>query len=199
MSRRIIQLGAISFLLIGLVFSSGSAFAYWQDVTVSRNVEVVTIGDPVQITLSTVQSIDESLALVPKGYAYAEGLIEEAQFIYEVGVSRELLTTVDLNISIFNILIGNDDTYSHLVDIEVMGNDDQATIDIENDLVTVFVIVKIIEPIDEAEALEKGYDLSRVNVENSVDAFYEIIGKDITFEVLFELQPKLEEGNNNFE
>jgi hypothetical protein len=199
MSRRIIQLGAIGFLMIGLVFTSGSAFAYWQDVTVSRTVEVVTIGEPVEITLSTVQSVDESLSLVPNGYAITEGLIEEALFIYEVGVSRELLTTVDLIISISNIYIGEDDTYSHLVDIEVMGQDDTATVDIENDLVTIYVVVKIIEPIDEEEAIEKGFDTSRVNVEDSVEAFYEIVGKEITFEVQFELQPKLEDSNNNFE
>lgn len=193
--RRVISLATISFLFVGLLFTSTSALAYWRDVTVSKDVEVVTIGEPVQLLVSDITG-DSSLRLVPEGYALTVGDVEEITLQYEIGVSRELLNTVDLHITVSDILINESDEYSHLVDIDILDFDDQATLDLYNDQITITVTIRLIEPIDEDEAVELGLDLERVNVEDSIAAFEAIKGQNVTFVLNFQIQQKQTTANN---
>lgn len=197
LSRRTIQLATLSFLVVGFLFTSSSAFAYWREVTVTRDVEIVTIGEPIEIVVTDVNQGTNDTQLVPQGYVIAVGDVEVVEFQYEIGVSRELLSTVNLHISVIDILIDDDDTYSHLVDIDILGFGEEAIIDLYNDVVTVIVTIRLIEPIDANEALTLGLDPSSVNVEDSVLAYESIKGQTISFSLQFELEQIQEISNNN--
>lgn len=192
LGRRTVTLAALSFLFVGFMFTSSSALAYWRDVTVSKEVEIVTIGEPIEIIVTDINDGNGSLRLVPAGYAISVGDVEEIELQYEISVSRELLNTVDLYITTYDILINDLDTYSHLVDISIMGFEDQVVLDLYNDTITITVLIRLIEPIDADEALEKGLDPSMVNVDDSVLAYEEIKGQIISFVLGFELQTKPE-------
>jgi hypothetical protein len=195
LSRRTIQLVTLGFLFIGFLFTTTSALAYWQEVTVTRDVEIVRIGEPVQILVNDINDDLSDVNLVPEGYMIAVGDVEQVQFQYEVGVSRELLTTVLLHVSTVDVLINNDDTYSHLVDIDIMGFGNSATLDLYNETITITITVRLIEPIDAEEAIERGLDASLVNVEDSVLAYETIRGQTITFALEFLLEATQELDN----
>lgn len=196
LSRRTIQLATLSFLMVGFLFTSTSALAYWREVTVTKDVEIVTIGEPIEILVNDINDTFNDIVLVPEGYIIAVGDVEYVEFQYEIGVSRELLTTVDLHVNPVNVLIGGDDTYSHLVEIDIMGFGETAILDLYNDTLTITVTVRLIEPIDAAEAAEEGLDPSLVNVEDSILAFETIKGQTITFSLRFMLEAKPELDNN---
>ena len=190
MRNRNLKIATILFFMIGVFFTSTSAFSYWREVTVTRDVELVQIGEPVQILIDDLNQNEELKQLVPFGYVYSTDQADLIVLEYEIGVSKELLNVVDLYINVENILIDGLDTYSHLVDIKIMNQDGQVVLDLYNSTITVTVEVTLIEPIDLQEAIELGLDLELVNVEDSVLAFESIKGKDITFTLNFELQTK---------
>jgi hypothetical protein len=191
MSRqRKLQLAIVLFLFIGLLLTTTSAFSYWREVTVSNDVEIITIGEPIDLLVTDLNTDPNTSRLVPSGYALYVGDVESQTLTYQVGVSRDLLNTVNLLISKGTVLIGGDATYGHLIQLDIMGMGESATIDLFNDVVTITVVVTLLEPIDEAEAIEKGLDLSLVNVEDSVAAYNAIKGQTVSFELLFELANK---------
>lgn len=191
LSRRTIQLATLSFLFIGFMFTTSSALAYWNEVTVTRDVEIVTVGEPIQIIVDNINDIGD-VQLVPEGYVISVGDVDKVEFQYEVSVSRELLATVNLHVNVVDVLINDEDTYSHLVDVDIMGFGNQAVMDLYNDTITLIVTIRIIEPIDADEALELGLDPSRVNVEDSVLAYESIQGQTISFALELHLEQKPE-------
>ena len=167
-----------------------SAFAFWRDVTVATEVEIITLGSPIEILVTDLSVSNDGLRLVPKGYAIAVGDVERIELYYNIGVSRELLNEVTLQVSINDILINNDDTYSQLVSIEVMGEANGADLDLFNDIIMITIVVELLEPIDLEEATAEGLDLNLVNVDDSLLAFETIKGQDITFAIRLELIQK---------
>ncbi|MCF7926195.1 MAG: hypothetical protein K9L74_01275 [Candidatus Izimaplasma sp.] len=195
-TRRFVQISTVAILLIGFIFTSGSAFAYWREVNVSRDVEIVKIGEPIEIIVDDIYS-ESNLHLVPEGYIISVQDVEEVQLEYEVSVSRELINTVNLNIRAVDILIDGSDTYSHLVDISIMGLGSEAQLDLFNEALTIYVTVRLEEPFDEEEVVGKNLDESLVNVEDSELAYQTITGKTITFTLNFELEVKEISSNDN--
>lgn len=202
LGRRTIQLATLSFLFVGFIFTTSSALAYWNEVTVTRDVEIVTVGEPIELIVDNINDIGD-VRLVPAGYVISVGDVDKVEFQYEVSVSRELLATVNLHANVSQVLINEDDTYSHLIDIDIMGFGNEAVMDLYNDTITLLVTIRIIEPIDAEEALELGLDASLVNVEDSVLAYESIKGQQISFTLeLFleqkpETQTETEPVNNN--
>ena len=184
------RIGTLVFLIVGFSFTMTSAFAFWREVTVTTEVEITTIGSPIEILVTDLSVSNDGLRLVPKGYAIAVGDVERIELYYNIGVSRELLNEVTLQVSINDILINNDDTYSQLVSIEVMGQEDGAELDLFNDIIMITIVVVLIEPIDLEEATAEGLDLSLVNVDDSLLAFETIRGQDISFTIELELIQK---------
>lgn len=180
----------ILILIVGLAFTITSAFAFWRDVTVTTDVEIVTLGSPIEIMVTDLNQNIEDLRLVPSGYAMAVGDVELIELSYDIGVSRELLNQVTLQVLINDILIDGSDEYSHLVKIHVMGEEGGVELDLFNDTITITVVVEILEPIDLEEAIIKGLDSNLVNVENSVEAYEAIQGKNISFAIALELKQK---------
>ncbi len=185
-----LSIALIVFLFVGFIFTTTSAFSYWQEVTVSNDVEIVNVGEPVEIVVTDLNTSPETVQLVPSGYAMKINDVEYVTLTYEVGVSQELLSTVNLIISSDNVLINDDDTYAHLIDIDIMEMGDEATVDLYNDSITITVVVRLTEPIDLQEANDKGLDPERVNVEDSVAAYNAIKGQNVSFELKFELESK---------
>ena len=184
------RIGTIIFLIVGLSFTLTSAFAFWREVTVSTEVEIITLGSPIEILVTDLNQSNEELRLVPLGYAMSVGDVEIIQLSYDIGVSRELLNQVTLHISIDDILIGDSDLYSHLIRVEVMGEDGGIELDLFNDTITITIIVELLEPIDLEEATTEGLDINLVNVDNSVEAYEAIQGQNISFAINLELIQK---------
>jgi len=182
--QRKIQLAIVLFLFIGLLFTTTSAFSYWREVTISNDVEIITIGEPIDLVVTDLNTTPEAVNLVPSGYAIVVGDVESQTLTYQVGVSRELLNTVNLLVSKGEVLIGGDATYGHLIQLNIMSMGENATLDLFNDTITITIVVTLLEPIDEAEAIEKGLDLS------PVEAYNAIKGQTVSFELLFELTNK---------
>lgn len=195
---RKIQLGILGLLIIGFVFTVSSAFAYWQEVTVSNTVDVVVIREGAQLIVDDLNDQTEDKRLVPEGHTMFTGDVDEVAFSYNVGISRELINTVNLHVNATDITIGGDDTYAHLIDINIMGQGDRAKTDLFNDTVTITATVTLIEPIDEAEVTQEGLDPGAVNVEDSKVAYEAIKGEPVVFTLEFSLSNK-EESNNDSE
>ncbi len=190
MKKGKIGVALIVFLFIGFVFTTTSAFSYWREVTVSNDVEIINIGEPVEIVVTDLNTSPASVNLVPDGYAMKINDVEYVTLSYEVGVSQELMNTVNLIVSTDRILIAGDDTYAHLIDIDIMGMGDEVIMDLYNDTITIDVVVRLIEPIDAEEAAESGLDESRVNVGDSLAAYQAINNQNVSFELRFELENK---------
>jgi len=135
--------------------------------------------------------------LVPQGYRMFTNDVDEVEFTYNAGISRELINSVNLHISATNITIGGEETYAQLVDINILNQGDKAQTDLFNDTVSITIVVRLIEPIDEAEAVQKDLDTSRVNVEDSKEAYESIKGEVIEFTLEFSLSSKTESNNEN--
>lgn len=180
----------ILFLIVGLAFTVTSAFAFWREVTVTTEVEIITLGTPIEILVTDLNQINADLRLVPSGYAMAVGDVELIELSYDIGVSRELLNEVTLQVLINDILIDGSDTYSHLVKIQVMGEEGGVELDLYNDTITITIVVEILEPIDLEEATIEGLDINLVNVENAIEAYETIQGKNISFAIALELIQK---------
>ena len=190
MNARLVKYTTIAFLLIGFAFTSTSALSYWRDVTVVRDVELVTIGTPVEIIIDDLNEDAILRQLVPYGYIYSVNDVDQITLEYEVSISKELLNSVNLYINVENIQIDGLDQYTQLVDITVLGSKDEVVLDLYNSTILVTLVVRLIEPIDMNEAIEGELDLELVNVEDSQEAFNDIQGKDITFSLVFELETK---------
>ncbi len=189
-SFKSVRIGTLLLLVVGLTFTMTSAFAFWKEVTVTDEVEVITIGNPVQLLITDLNIDNGNLNLVPAGYAVAVGDVEKVELHYDVGVSKELLNQVTLRITVNDLLIDGDDTYSHLVKVTVMGSENGADLDLFNDTIRIIVIVELLEPIDMDEAISRGLNIDLVNVNNSIQTYEDLIGKTISFTLGFELVKK---------
>jgi len=190
--RKATQLIIVLLLAITLGFTSTAAFAYWSTSDVTSNVTINFTEENAELLVEQTSESFEGM-LVPKHYVMYEGEVEQVEVTYEVEISRELINEVNLVVEALNIKINDLDTYSHLVNIEINGSEEQNVYELFNDTVLVTIIVTIDEPIDALEAEELGLDESLVNVEDSVAAYEAIHGQTITFDLAFSIEPKIEE------
>lgn len=190
--RKATQLIIVLLLAITLGFTSTAAFAYWSTSDVTSNVTINFTEEDAELLVQQTSESFEGM-LVPKHYVMFEGEVEQVVVTYEVGISRELINEVNLVVEALNIKINDLDTYSHLVNIEINGSEEQNVYELFNDSVLVTIVVTIDEPIDALEAEELGLDESLVNVEDSVAAYEAIHGQTITFDLAFSVEPKIEE------
>jgi len=177
-------------LITALGFTSSAAFAYWQDVSKVGN--VVIRFEPEDANLMYIELHDEfSGMLVPDGYVYFEGEVDQVVFEYEVWLDRTLVQTMNLNVAAIDVNIGDSAQYAHLVDIRINGSKNNHTAELFNDRILITVIVKILEPIDLDEAQARGLDLGLVNVDDSQQAFLDIVGETISFKIRFTVSPRV--------
>jgi hypothetical protein len=176
-------------LVTALGFTSTAAFAYWQDVSSVGN--VVIRFEPEDANLVYEELHDEfSGMLVPVGYVYFEGEVDQVLFEYEVWLDRTLVQIMNLNVDAIDIQIGESTEYAHLVDIEINGSKGSHVAELFNDKVLVQLTVRLLEPIDLDEAEARDLDLSLVNVDDSEQAFLDIVGETISFKIRFTISPR---------
>lgn len=187
--RKIVPIVIIILLIVALGFTSTAAFAYWQDVSRVGNVVIRFDGEDANLIVEQV-SDEFNGRLVPEGFVFFEGEVEEVVFEYEVRIDKELVQTMNLIVEANDVKIGETDEYAHLVDVQVGLAKDKFEYEIFNSIVTVRVVVKIQEPIDSAEAIERDLDPSLVNVEDSEAAYNFIKGETISFKINFSVTPR---------
>lgn len=192
-----IQLGILGLLITGFIFTISSAFAYWQEVTVSNSVDVVVVRDETELIVDDLTDQLEDKQLVPRGYQLFTSDVESVEFSYNVGISRELINSVNLHVTVKDVTIGGETAYAHLIDIDILGQGDNATTDLFNDTVNVTAMVSLIEPIDADEAGEGDLPEDRVNVDDSKAAYESIKGQNVEFTLEFSLSTKKNSNNES--
>jgi len=175
--------------LIAFAFTFTSAVAYWSTELDTTNI-VVEVSD-VDASLIVDDKNEEFTGyLVPEGYAFFVGEVTEVVFTYEVSLDKELINIQSLVVEKLEVTIGGETTYAHLVEVTIGDEIDIKEYDLYNDIVTVIVRVRLIEPIDSEEALEKGISLDRVNVEDSLGAYESIKGQQINIKIGFRFETR---------
>ncbi len=183
----VVNIIVITILLIALGFTTTLAVRYWNEVSKLGNI-TISIGsvDGVELTIVNISEAFNGV-LVPEGCATYVGEVEEVEFTYSVSLNKEVLNAQNLIIEAFDVTIDNDTEYAHLVQVYIEDELGRKELDYFNEVVTIKIVVKILEPIDAIEAAEKGKE---ANVENSEIAFEKIRGKHIEISLRFSIEPK---------
>lgn len=138
-----------------------SAYAWWDSLEEAQS-QTLTIGEGTDLVLDVTATAPVGKVLVPSNVVMGINDVNEIVLSYNVSLSKEAQSDLDLLVSISNVLIGGDATNSSLVNIDVT----PSTTNINNNLVTVTVTVTLTEPLTET-------------VYNS------IVNGDITFDLTF--------------
>ncbi len=173
-------------ILIGLALSVTGVVAYWSSSLSSGNVIVELSGNEVNFQVDDLNGQFTGL-LVPVGYDYFAGEVTEVELVYEVSIEEELIRSIQLLVEKLEVTIAGSSTYSHLVEVTIGDVLDQNIYDLLNDEVRIIVKVRLLEPIDEQEALERGLSSEMVNVENSAAAYEAIKGETINIKIGFKV------------
>ena len=176
-------------ILIGFAFTFTSAVAYWSLEIDTSNVDVEISEQEASLEIIDLNGSVTGW-LVPEGYDFFSGEVAEVEFTYEVSLDKELVRTVNLIVEKMVVTINGETTYAHLVEVIIGGEKDIKNYDLYNDLVTVVVKVRLLEPIDAAEAIQRGLDASSVNVVDSIGAYESIRGQEISIELGFRVEAK---------
>lgn len=190
--KKFVPVLIIIMLTVALGFTSSAAFAYWQDVSQVGNVVIRFEGESANLIVDEKHDQFTGM-LVPVGYANFVGEVDQVVFEYEVSIDKTLVRTMNLVVQATEIKIGDSEAYAQLVSISI--NNQQGTFEGElfNSKVTVRIVVRLLEPIDAAEAIERGLNPELVNVENSRQAFDAIKGETISFKITFSVTPRVAE------
>lgn len=188
-TKKGIQLVVILLLAVALGFSSTAAFAYWTSSTRTSNVTIEFTEENASLIINQTSETFEGL-LVPRNYALFENEVEEVSVTYEVSIDKTLVKEVNLVVEALNVMVGDSQDYSHLIKVEINGDDQKSINDLFNSTVLVTITITILEPIDQNEADMKGLDSELVNVENSQTAYDAIYGKIISFDLRFSIEQK---------
>ena len=177
-------------ILIGFAFTFTSAVAYWSTEVNTSNVEVEVSDQAANLQIIDLNTEVDGW-LVPVGYDFFVGEVTEVELRYEVSLDKELIRTINLIVEKIEVSIGGETTYAHLVEVVIGGEEDMKVYDLYNDKVTVVVKVRLQEPIDADEALEKGLSSDVVNVEDSISAYESIKGQEIKIVIGFRVETKV--------
>lgn len=175
--------------MIALGFTSTAAFAYWTDVSTLSNLVIEFQGEDVNLVVQETSQAFEG-KLVPEGYVYFEGEVDQVVFQYDVSVDKTLVSSMNLIVEAIDVKIGGFEDYEQLVDIQIGNGERYFVNELFNSTVTITITVRLLEPIDEQEALNRDLGEDRINVEDSVSAFEAINGETISFTISFRVQPK---------
>jgi len=178
-------------VLLGFAFTFTSAVAYWSTELDTSNVQIAVSDEVAHLEVLDMNSAVTGW-LVPEGYDYFVGEVTEVIFRYQVSLDKELIRTINLIVESMEVTIGGETTYAHLVDIDIGGEKDLKVYDLYNDTVDVVIKVRLIEPIDALEAIERRIDASQVNVEDSVSAYESIKGQKIEIKLGFRIEARQE-------
>jgi len=176
-------------LLLAFAVSSATATAYWSTVINTGNVVIEVSEQEANLVVVDLNST-ANVWLVPEGYDYFVGEVDEVELEYLVSIDKELLKSVNLIVERLVVTIGGSETYSQLVEVIIEDQLNSKTFELFNDTVLIRVRIRLQEPIDMVEAIENGLDHSLVNVEDSQAAYESIKGQEIRIEIGFRVETR---------
>ena len=153
---------AVAALILVMLGSSATAFAYWNSLQDTADV-TVPIGEGV--TLEVDLGTETPGVLVPEDRALVAGQVEEVVITYTVRLDKQTISSLNFSVVYSNVLIGGSTDHAGLVNIDI-----QNPTTINNDWVTVTITVTLTEPADQATYLA-------------------IINQNITFTLTFTADP----------
>lgn len=157
-NKRLITL-LLPLLLLSGVSTVTGVYAYWNMLTKTQE-ETVQLGEGVAVTVDV--DLIQDKALVPAGrLVNSDTQTEKVTLTYNVGFDGVVTETFILSVVESDVMIGGDDTYADLVNIDITAPDT-----VDNAGGTVTVEVTLDEPADEA-------------------TYIAVAGKDITFTLTF--------------
>ncbi len=154
-------------ILMLMVASSTIAFAWWDNLSQTDD-QTLLIGQGVTLEVDTVVTVPEGKVLVPKGIVTKVGDVDLIELTYNVKLDYEVIENLDLSVTAKNILIGESDKNSDLVDIDIVLSQDQ--VNSEDVLVKVYI---------------------SLNMPESEAQYKEIINQKITFTLNFEANQRV--------
>lgn len=183
-----LQIVILILVIMSLFITFSTAFAHWQSVTTVGTVDVILVHDEIEITITDLSPDGEDVVLVPEGEKHFPKDVEVIERLYAVEVIPEDLINAALHIEAFDITIGGDTLYAHLVQIDIDNQGPEALMALGEEKTLVLVSISLQEPIDEEEAQERGLPEEEVNVADAKEAYRAIKNQDIVFSLRFTLR-----------
>lgn len=119
MKQSLLRTSLVVALILALIGLTASSFAYWDRLTTEDKDNTVIIGEGAELKVT--KNVTVTGALIPKTAVLGVGEVYEVVLEYDVKLSKEAQEDLVLNVEASNVLIGGDDTYSDLVNIEITG------------------------------------------------------------------------------
>lgn len=120
MKQSLLRTSLVVALILALIGLTASSFAYWDRLTTEDKDNTVIIGEGAELKVT--KNVTVTGALIPKTAVLGVGEVYEVVLEYDVKLSKEAQKDLVLNVEASNVLIGGDDTYSDLVNIEITGD-----------------------------------------------------------------------------
>lgn len=120
MKQSLLRTSLVVALILALIGLTASSFAYWDRLTTEDKDNTVIIGEGAELKVT--KKVIVTGALIPKTAVLGVGEVYEVVLEYDVKLSKEAQEDLVLNVEASNVLIGGDDTYSDLVNIEITGD-----------------------------------------------------------------------------
>lgn len=119
MKQSLLRTSLVVALILALIGLTASSFAYWDRLTTEKdNTVIIGVGAELKVT----KKVTVTDVLIPKTAVLGVGEVYEVVLEYEVKLSKEAQEDLVLHVEKSNVLIGGDDTYSYLVNIEITGD-----------------------------------------------------------------------------
>lgn len=120
MKQSLLRTSLVVALILALIGLTASSFAYWDRLTTEDKDNTVYIGEGAELKVT--KNVTVTGNLIPKTAVLGVGEVYEVVLEYDVKLSKEAQEDLVLNVEASNVLIGGDDTYSDLVNIEITGD-----------------------------------------------------------------------------
>lgn len=121
MKQSLLRTSLVVALILALIGLTASSFAYWDRLTTEDKDNTVIIGEGAELKVTKKVTVTGGI-LIPKTAVLGVGEVYEVVLEYDVKLSKEAQEDLVLNVEASNVLIGGDDTYSDLVNIEITGD-----------------------------------------------------------------------------
>lgn len=120
MKQSLLRTSLVVALILALIGLTASSFAYWDRLTTEDKDNTVIIGEGAELKVT--KKVTVTGALIPKTAVLGVGEVYEVVLEYDVKLSKEAQEDLVLNVEASNVLIGGNDTYSYLVNIDITGD-----------------------------------------------------------------------------
>lgn len=120
MKQSLLRTSLVVALILALIGLTASSFAYWDRLTTEDKDNTVIIGEGAELKVT--KKVTVTGTLIPKTAVLGVGEVYEVVLEYDVKLSKKAQEDLVLNVEASNVLIGGDDTYSDLVNIEITGD-----------------------------------------------------------------------------